>query len=87
MNQKQTFLLKGINGNADLSKQYFTILESDFFPPTLIIRKMALSNDVPLYINCGFKVIRKYKDKYLFQQDFSIRLETLNKAMDIINGK
>ena len=87
MEQKQTFVLKGINGNDDLSKQYFTILENKGFPPTLIIRKMALSNDVPLYLNCGFKIIRKYKDKYLFQQDFSIRLETLNKAMDIINGK
>ncbi len=77
------FRLKTRTNNKELAKTYFTVVEDETLDDSLIIRKLVLSKDVDLYANNSV-IIKYFKDYYLFQQIFSIKLDTLKKVNEII---
>lgn len=77
------FRLKTRTNNKELAKTYFTVVEDETLDDSLIIRKLVLSKDVDLYSNTSV-IIKYFKDYYLFQQIFSIKLDTLKKVNEII---
>lgn len=77
------FRLKTRTNNKELAKTYFIVVQDDTLDDSLIIRKLVLSKDVDLYSNTSV-IIKYFKDYYLFQQIFSIKLDTLKKVNEII---
>lgn len=81
------FFIRSITNNKEKAKQYFTVIEKDNnSDTTLIIRKLILSRDFVLYKSRGeFKIIKQVKGYYLFEQWFSIKMETLDLVMSFLN--
>jgi len=69
---------------GDLCKQYFKVAIGEDTPeePALLIRKLVLSNHTELYTL--FKALKTFKDKTLYEQGFSVRLSTLDKAQKLL---
>ena len=78
---------KSIDG-LDSAKQSFIVLQMDNKPPVLVIRKRVLTERFfsGYYNQYGFKRLKEYKGKTLCEQNFSIRLDTLDKAMKLLNN-
>lgn len=83
----QTVKSKSIDG-IDLGKHSFIVVKMDNKPPVLIIRKRVLTERFfnGYYNQYGFKILKEYKGKTLCEQTFSIRLETINKAIKLLNN-
>jgi len=71
------FFIRSKTNNGDLSKQYCKVLKDNGMNDALIIRKLILSEDVNLYAD-NLQIIKKFKDKYLFEQKFGLKLSTLS---------
>jgi len=80
---KPTFFIKSKTNNKEFAKQYFMILASETTEPALIVRKLVYTNDYELYCD-DFDILKKYKDHFLFQQIFSIKLSTLSSVLSVI---
>lgn len=78
------FFIRSLTNSDDNAKQYFHLIEFEMDKPSLVIRKLVLSKNPIYYTN--FRVIKIYKDYNLFEQYFSIKLETLSKVISVING-
>ena len=77
------FFIKSKTNNGEFSKQYFTILTGENAKPALDIRKLVLTDDFYLYRN--YRILKEYKDKRLYEDDFVIKLKTLNIVIDTLN--
>lgn len=80
------FFIRSFNNDKELAKQYFTVAKSKNYSEALIIRKIVLSKNTKLYSK-DFKIIKKFKDYYLFEQVFSIKIETLRMVTSVLNGQ
>jgi hypothetical protein len=82
-----TLKSKSIDG-LDLAKQSFIIVHKPNNPLVLIIKKRVLTERFfdGYYNYYGFKRLKTYKGKTLCEQVFSIRLDTLNKAIQQLNN-
>ena len=78
------FMVRSLTNDGDRAKHYVTVLKSDQCRPSLIIRKLVLSEDRSFFYT-GFKCLKKFKSFYLFEQHFSIKVDTLNKVLKGIN--
>jgi len=58
-------------------KQYFYILGYPGQDTSIAIRKWVLANDNELYEKFGYTFVRRWKDKCVYFQGFSIKLNTL----------
>ena len=79
------FIVRSLTNDGDRAKQYVTVLKSDKYAPSLIIRKLVLTEDVG-YLNVGFKCLKNFKGFYLFEQVFSIKVDTLNLVIKEANS-
>jgi len=76
------FHMKTQTMEGELAKQYFVLCEEKSTEAVLIITKLILSCDDFLE---NMAMVRKYKDKYLHKQTFSIKASTLNRALNVFN--
>ena len=76
--------VKTDTGAGELGKQYFKLIANIEKPGELIlyIKKLVLSDRIELYRD--FTELRKFKDKILFAQNFSIRTSTFEKAQELL---
>ena len=51
----------------------------------ILIRKLVLSENLQLY-GSNSKIIKQFKNYYLFEQRFAIKIETLKIVMSVLNG-
>ena len=79
------FFIRSFTNDKERAKQYFTVAKSDNYSEALIIRKLVLSENLKLYGD-NSKIIKQFKDYYLFEQRFSIKIETLKIVMSVLNG-
>ena len=78
------FFIRSFTNDKERAKQYFTVAKSDNYSEALIIRKLVLSENLKLY-GGNSKIIKQFKDYYLFEQRFSIKIETLKIVMSVLN--
>lgn len=77
-------VLKHRTTDGSIAHLRLQIWEIPNFSPVLIIHKrVLLKNYVGMYEE-DFKVIRMFKDHYLVEQVFSIKIETLIEVMDYV---
>lgn len=70
--------IKTLTNQGELCKQYFSVAFGDGLDAGLIIRKLVLTKDTDLYLIKGkCELLREFKDVYLVQTIFSIKLSTL----------
>ena len=79
------FFIRSFTNDKERAKQYFMVAKSENYSEALIIRKLVLSENLELY-GGNSKIIKKFKDYYLFEQRFSIKIETLKMVMSVLNG-
>lgn len=79
------FFIRSFTNAGDFSKQYFKVLSADGMEDGLIIKKLVLTDNLSLY-GRDFRVIKVFKDKYLMEQNFAIKIKTLNRVMTSLNG-
>ena len=73
------FFIKSKTNNDEFCKQYFVVVSKDNIAPSLIVKKLVLSEDFELYRDC--KIIKTFKDKGLFLKTFGLKIDTLNKVL------
>lgn len=78
------FYIKTKSNIGDLSKQYFFIASSDTMETSLIIRKLLLVDNKRKFPD-DLKIIKTFKDKFLVEQRFSIKMSSLNSMIKKIN--
>lgn len=71
--ETHTCIYRSLTNDRDLAKQYFTLVFDDRYEPTILIRKLILSKDG---LDC-LKMIKTYKDWYLYEQRFGIKYNTI----------
>jgi hypothetical protein len=71
------FIVKSRAINKAIVKQYFEAIVGEDESSGLIITKLALSKDIEIW-GTNSIVVKKFKDFYLFKQEFSIKLSTLD---------
>ena len=79
------FFIRSFTNAKERAKQYFMVAKSENYSEALIIRKLVLSENLSLY-GSNSKIIKQFKDYYLFEQRFSIKIETLKTVMSVLNG-
>jgi len=77
------FFIKSKTNDGEFAKQYFIAVDSDKAEAALIIRKLVFTDNYELYSH--LEPLKKYKNKYLLQQRFSIKLSTLSKVIAALN--
>jgi len=83
--KKQENVIKSINGFGEICKQCFKVINKTNAPKSdtvLIIWKYVLTENFELYDNYGFKVVKQFKNKRLYLQVFSIKLDTLMTSLN-----
>ena len=80
-----SIFVKSKTNGGDLAKQYFKyiILVKGKTQSAILIRKYILTKDLELYQ--GYKIIRRFKDKYLLFTSFSLKPSTMKTVLDWIN--
>ncbi|MDD4154113.1 MAG: hypothetical protein PHT30_01720 [Bacilli bacterium] len=79
------FFIRSFTNDNERAKQYFMVAKSDKCSEALIIRKLVLSENLKLY-GGNSKILKQFKEYYLFEQRFSIKIETLKTVMSVLNG-
>ncbi len=79
------FFIRSFTNDKERAKQYFTVAKSDNCAVALIIRKLVLSENLKLY-GGNSRILKQFKNYYLFEQRFSIKIETLKTVMSVLNG-
>ena len=84
---RDKFFRKTITNGGDLCKQYFIVIDGDGKDSALAIRRYTLadSDRDELYVRTGDRLIKCFKGKRLWYTSFSIKIDTLNSVMDLIN--
>ena len=77
-------IVKTKTNNDELCKQYFDLIIGDDHPEELVlgIRKLVLSSEIWLYND--MEVLREFNGKTLYQQRFSIKISTFEKALKLL---
>ena len=82
-------IIKNTNSENEMCKQYFKLLVFRDKPEELIlvVTKYVLTDRSRLYLN--FKALRTFRDKTLYMQIFSIKMDTIMQAQKLltINNK
>ena len=78
------FIKKSKTNQGELAKQYFKVVSGIGYDTALVIKKLVLSSDYGLYCP-DFKILKTWKDKYLFEKWFSIKLSTLRDVVIWLN--
>jgi hypothetical protein len=67
---------------GDLCKQKFIVLKraDGILDPCVIIEKRVLTNRVEPHERHGYKMLKEYKGLMLYEQRFSIKINTLEQA-------
>lgn len=75
---------RSVTNAGDLCKQYFIVIDEEGKDSALAIRKFVLtdSSNAELYDRTGSRLIKCFKGRYLWFQSFSIKINTLNDAID-----
>lgn len=81
------FFLKSNTNEGEKAKQYFTVLKTNEFEPSLIIRKLVLTKDFVPYQKQGYKGRKAYKGMYLMETTFGIKIDTLNSVLEVVDEK
>ena len=71
--------------NGCTCKQDFKLLYDENNKYWILTKKLILENEnalVKSYLDCGFKLVKEYKGKKLFEQYFTIRINTLLPALN-----
>jgi len=76
---------KSKTNNGEFAKQSFVAVKIEEHDSSLIVRKLVLSDDFELYND--FKLLKKYKNKGLFEQRFGIKLSTLSTVILALTGE
>lgn len=84
--QIKPFFIKSIANNGDRAKQYFMVISDQHKDRSIIITKRVLTKDYALYFKLGYRGLRRFKDYYMLEYRFGIKLETMNRAMEIIDN-
>ena len=76
--------VKTRTNNDELCKQYFALIIGDDHPEELVlsIRKLVLSSEIWLYRD--MEILREFNGKTLYQQRFSIKTSTFEKAQKLL---
>lgn len=82
MNISKKFFIKSRTNENEQAKQYFFVTDSKDCDNALIIRKLVFSKNIKLYGN--YNILKRFKDYYLFETTFSIKLDTLKMVHEII---
>lgn len=78
------FIKKTKTNNGELAKQYFKVVSGTGYETALVIKKLVLSSDTNIYAG-EYRILRTWKNKYLFEKWFSIKLSTLVDVFKWIN--
>ena len=81
------FFLRSSTNEGEKAKQYFTVLKTNQFEPSLIIRKLVLTKDFALYQKQGYKGRKAYKGMYLVETTFGLKIDTLNSVLEVVGEK
>ncbi len=84
-NMKTKLIKIGKTNNGDQCKQVIKIIGHKPEEIALIIYKLIFTDNRELY-ESDFTLLRKFKDKYLFEQVFVIRLNTLGEIVGWLNS-
>ena len=77
--------IKNETNEKDQCKQVFIFASSDGMEDAMIVRKRVLADvSNTLYKNSGYKELKIFKDKVLYEKTFGIKLSTLNKVISIL---
>jgi len=84
-----TYTIRSKNNYNDFCKQVFRVLVNGDNDPnaSLCVHKFVLSDKFILYEKYGFISAKQFKNKRLYKQVFSIKLKTLEDALNTINFK
>lgn len=78
-----TFTLKTKTNDKLLAKQYFEVVKSKEYPTTITIRKLFLEPDIKEKYT-GYNLLKTFKNKRLFEDEFAIKLSTLEELIYIL---
>jgi hypothetical protein len=82
-----TFVIRSRANDGSTAKQYFSVAKSDEHEPSLIVKKLTLTDNYALYTRTyEHRLVREFKGRWLFETRWSIRLSTLNLAITKINS-
>ena len=82
--KNNTIILRTKTNGGDLCKQEFSIVYSKQSKPSLVIRKLVLTKTVSLYYK-DYVCLKHFKDWYLFEQEFGIKVKTLQSALRLLD--
>ena len=75
-----SFFIRSKTNRGELCKQRFLAAKSKESASALIVVKLVLTDNYNLYRD--FELVKEYKGKYLFRQDFSIKVSTLSTVVN-----
>ena len=85
--KNNSIILRTKTNGGDLCKQDFSIHYSTTkkeLLPSLVIRKLVLTKTVSLYYK-DYVCLKHFKDWYLFEQEFGIKVKTLQSALRLLD--
>jgi len=71
--------------DGELCHQYSRLMTRPGYADSVVIVKRILTIDVGYYINMYFKVLRRFRGKYLVEQIFAIKATTLRELNKFYN--
>lgn len=80
------YFIRSKTNVGEFAKQYFKILSREKMDTALVITKLILTEDIDeMYYRNRYELLKELKGKKLYRQVFSIKAETLNKALSFFN--
>jgi hypothetical protein len=77
------FFIRSRTVRGESSKQTFVVVRTEDNDAALLIRKLVLSGDINRFAD--YKILKQFKNQYLFELVFSIKIKTLEKVVSHIN--
>lgn len=79
--------IKGSTNWGEPAKQWVFVVESyqEIETATIMIKKHVLTDRIDDYEREGFKVLRQFRDKYLVEQWFGLKLSTFQKISSALS--
>lgn len=71
------YTYRSLTNDGDKAKQYFTLVLADEYEPSILIKKLILSKS----IIDNMKMIKRFGEYYLYQQEFGIKYSTVIKII------
>ena len=82
MNKIYYAVIRNLTNSGDLSKQYVSLVFHDKYEPTIVIRQIYLSKE----FSPDIKIIKTFKDLYLYERIFSIKYNFYRRSFTRISG-